>query len=129
MSQHTGPNAESVGCSEGFADLHGSIGAHSSEHHPALALTDATSAVRSMDIRGKSHVTIAVSNAGPNAAILTVTWLWGTKVGKTQAAIAVPVGLPHVIVDWLRSADIVQVELSVAQGNTAVCDLQMGATH
>jgi len=82
-----------------------------------------------MDIRGKSHVTIAVSNAGPNAAILTVTWLWGTKVGKTQAAIAVPVGLPHVIVDWLRSADIVQVELSVAQGNTAVCDLQMGATH
>ena len=130
MSHSGDSNGESVGCAEGFAGLHGTIGAHSSEHHPGLALDDATPAVRQMDIRGKSHITVAVSNAGPNAAALVVTWYWGTKIGKSAAPVAIPPApAAAVIIDWTRSADIVEVTLSTAQGETAVCDLQMGATH
>jgi len=129
MSSGGDSNGESVGSAEGFAGLHGTVGAHSSEHHPDISLTDAAPSVHQMDIRGKSHITVAVQNAGPNAAVLTLSWAWGTKVFKPEAAVAVPVGAPATILDRTRSADIVQVELSVAQGETAVCDLQMGATH
>lgn len=109
--------SKSVDCAEGRADLRAVVGARSCCQAADVELADEDMPICEIDIRGKPHVTVYVTNSGQNAATMTLTW-YITDVGYSET-IAVGAGAT-VITDFERAAHRVDLVGQADQETTEV---------
>jgi hypothetical protein len=81
--------SESVTCKEGYADLRGSVGAHSESQVIDQELEEEVADLIRIDVRGKSHSTVYVNNKGLNAAAAILTWQVG-GIGYPETVACAP---------------------------------------